>query len=206
MRKVLLCMLFFGIALFYTAPLMAQTKVVSGVISTQGDNTTLLRDVTVRVKGTRLATSSNQDGRFSIQASKGQVLVFSSIGYETKEVTVGNNDEVNVSLTQANKQMEEVVVTAMDRKLKARELGYSVQTVKGSDIQQTQRENFVNSLQGRVAGLTVTPTTGAAGASSGIVLRGYNTISGTNHSLWLMVLFWTTKLLIPIPKGDRVLV
>jgi TonB-linked SusC/RagA family outer membrane protein len=186
MRKVLLCMLFFGIALFYTAPLMAQTKVVSGVISTQGDNTTLLRDVTVRVKGTRLATSSNQDGRFSIQASKGQVLVFSSIGYETKEVTVGNNDEVNVSLTQANKQMEEVVVTAMDRKLKARELGYSVQTVKGSDIQQTQRENFVNSLQGRVAGLTVTPTTGAAGASSGIVLRGYNTISGTNQPLFVV--------------------
>ncbi|MEO5944782.1 MAG: SusC/RagA family TonB-linked outer membrane protein [Ferruginibacter sp.] len=186
MRKVLLCMLFFGIAVFYTAPLMAQTRAVSGVISTQGNNTSLLRDVTVRVKGTRLATSSNQDGRFSIQASKGQVLVFSSIGYETKEVTVGDNDQVNVSLTQSSKQMEEVVVTAMDRKLKARELGYSVQTVKGSEIQQTQRENFVNSLQGRVAGLTVTPTTGAAGASSGIVLRGYNTISGTNQPLFVV--------------------
>jgi TonB-linked SusC/RagA family outer membrane protein len=81
--------------------------------------------------------------------------------------------------------MEEVVV-AMDIKRNPRELGYSVQTVKGADIQQTQRENFVTGLQGRVAGLTVTPTSGAAGASAGIVLRGYNTISGTNQPLFVV--------------------
>jgi TonB-dependent SusC/RagA subfamily outer membrane receptor len=74
----------------------------------------------------------------------------------------------------------------MDIKRNPRELGYSVQSVKGSDIQQTQRENFVNSLQGRVAGLTVTPTSGAAGASTGIILRGYNTISGTNQPLFIV--------------------
>ena len=74
----------------------------------------------------------------------------------------------------------------MDIKRNPRELGYSVQTVKGNDLQQTQRENFVNGLQGRVAGLTVTPTSGTAGASSGIVLRGFNTISGTNQPLFVV--------------------
>ncbi|MBS1755682.1 MAG: SusC/RagA family TonB-linked outer membrane protein [Bacteroidetes bacterium] len=186
MRKFLLFLLFFGMTIFSTIPLIAQNKVISGVISSQGNNVTLLRDVTVRVKGSRVATSSNQDGHYSIQASKGQVLIFSSVGYQTREVTIGDNSQVNISLVQVNKQLEEVVVTAMDRKVKARELGYSVQTVKGSEIQQTQRENFVNSLQGRVAGLTVTPTTGAAGASSGIVLRGFNTISGTNQPLFVV--------------------
>jgi TonB-linked SusC/RagA family outer membrane protein len=81
--------------------------------------------------------------------------------------------------------MEEVVV-AMDIKRNPRELGYSVQTVKGADIAGTQRENFVNSLQGRVSGLSVTPTTGTAGASSGIILRGFNSLSGTNQPLFVI--------------------
>jgi hypothetical protein len=77
-------------------------------------------------------------------------------------------------------------VDVVDIKRNPRELGYSVQTVKGSDIQETQRENFVNSLQGRVAGLSVTPTSGAAGASTGIVLRGFNSTSGTNQPLFVI--------------------
>ena len=178
-------MLLFGVTVLSTLPIIAQTKIVSGVVSID-DNTVLLRDVTVTIKGTRTATKTNQDGRYSIQASKGQVLVFSSVGYRSKEITVGDNDQINLTLAQANTQLEEVVVTAMDIKRNPRELGYSVQTVKGNDIQQTQRENFLNSLQGRVAGLTVTPTSGAAGASTGIVLRGYNSISGTNQPLFIV--------------------
>ncbi len=178
-------MLLFGVTVLSTLPIIAQTKIVSGVVSID-DNTVLLRDVTVTIKGTRTATKTNQDGRYSIQASKGQVLVFSSVGYRSKEITIGNNDQINLTLAQANTQLEEVVVTAMDIKRNPRELGYSVQTVKGNDIQQTQRENFLNSLQGRVAGLTVTPTSGAAGASTGIVLRGYNSISGTNQPLFIV--------------------
>ena len=178
-------MLLFGVTVLSTLPIIAQTKIVSGVVSID-DNTVLLRDVTVTIKGTRTATKTNQDGRYSIQASKGQVLVFSSVGYRSKEITIGDNDQINLTLSQANTQLEEVVVTAMDIKRNPRELGYSVQTVKGNDIQQTQRENFLNSLQGRVAGLTVTPTSGAAGASTGIVLRGYNSISGTNQPLFIV--------------------
>ncbi|MEO6537044.1 MAG: SusC/RagA family TonB-linked outer membrane protein [Ferruginibacter sp.] len=185
MRKIMLLMVFFGMAVLYALPLAAQTKTISGIVS--GENSAiLLRDVTVIVKGTRTATKTDQDGRYTIAASKGQVLIFSSVGYGTKQVTVGDNDQVNLSLATAEKQLEEVVVTAMDIKRNARELGYSVQTVTGNDIKQTQRENFLNGLQGRVSGLSVTPTSGAAGASTGIVLRGYNTISGTNQPLFVV--------------------
>src|SRR5436190_19991651 len=98
----------------------------------------------------------------------------------------GQGNAESINLKTAEGTMAEVVVTAMNIKRNPRELGYSVQTVKGSDIAETQRENFVNSLEGRVAGLTVIPTTGAAGASTGIILRGFNTLSGTNQPLFVL--------------------
>jgi TonB-dependent SusC/RagA subfamily outer membrane receptor len=82
-------------------------------------------------------------------------------------------------------ELEEVVV-AMDIKRKPRELGYSTQSVKGKEIAETQRDNFLNSLQGRVSGLTITPTNGIAGASSQIVLRGFNSLSLSNQPLFVV--------------------
>ncbi|MFZ8518350.1 TonB-dependent receptor plug domain-containing protein, partial [Staphylococcus aureus] len=79
--------------------------------------------------------------------------------------------------------LDDVVVVAMDQKRKPRELGYSTQSVKGAEIQESQRDNFINSLQGRVAGLTVNPTSGTVGASSQIVLRGFNSLSLSNQPL-----------------------
>src|SRR4029078_2825638 len=80
----------------------------------------------------------------------------------------------------------EVVVTAMDIKRNSRSLGYSAQSIAGKEIAETQRENFVNSLQGRVAGLTINPTNGQAGASSQIVLRGFNSLSLSNSPLFVV--------------------
>src|SRR5206468_10865725 len=118
--------------------------------------------------------------------SLGETLQFSYVGYQPLELKPGNENTMAISLKRSDNTMGEVVVTAMDIKRNPRELGYSVQTVKGSDIQQTQRENFVNSLEGRVAGLTITPTTGAAGSSSSVVLRGFNTLSGNNQPLFIV--------------------
>ncbi|MEO6231456.1 MAG: SusC/RagA family TonB-linked outer membrane protein [Ferruginibacter sp.] len=184
MRKILLLMLFLGSLVLYTKPLKAQEKTIRGTVT--GVDNLPLADVTVVVKGTRRATVTDQKGAFAINAAPNQTLVFSSVGFESREVAVGSNTTLVVKLTQLATQMDEVVVTAMDIKRNPRELGYSVQTVKGSEIQETQRENFVNGLQGRVAGLSVTPTSGAAGASTGIVLRGFNTISGTNQPLFVV--------------------
>ncbi len=176
-------MLFLVSLALYTKPLTAQEKTVTGTVI--GENNTPLRDATVLIKGTRIATKTDQNGSFSIKATDKQTLVITSVNYQKQEITVGSKNNI-IKMTLLQQQLDEVVVTAMDIKRNPRELGYSVQTVIGKDIQQTQRENFVNGLQGRVAGLTVTPTSGAAGASTGIVLRGFNTISGTNQPLFIV--------------------
>ncbi len=170
--------------LLFTIVATAQQTNVTGVILESTRNQPL-EGVSVKVSGTNRITKTDANGRFTIAAKTGDVLEFSFVGYATQRVTYKGQ---NISLSLRNNgatELDEVVV-AMDLRRNPKELGYSVQTVKGSDIQQTQRENFLNSLQGRVAGLTVTPTSGAAGASSGIVLRGFNTLSGNNQPLFVV--------------------
>ncbi len=165
-------------------PLITQAQTITGrVVNKDGSP---VEGATILVKGKGSGTKTNANGTFTIHASKGDVLIISSINFLPQQVKVKDAGNINVSLVPSDATMGEVVVTAMDIKRNPRELGYSVQTVKGTDIQQTQRENFINSLQGRVAGLTVTPTTGAAGASSGIVLRGFNSLSSTNQPLFVV--------------------
>lgn len=161
----------------------AQSQTVSGTI-TDADKKTPLSDVTVRLVGTTVVTKTNDKGAFTIKATTGQSLSISYVGYETKKVTVSGST-LNIVLVQQVAELEEVVVS-MDQKRKPRELGYSNQQVSGKEIQQTQRENFINSLQGRVAGLTITPTNGVAGASSQIVLRGFNSLSLSNQPIFVV--------------------
>src|SRR5689334_14486771 len=115
----------------------------------------------------------------------GETLQISYVGYATSEVKPDGNT-VGVNLKTADNTMGEVVVTAMDIRRSPRSLGYSTQGVTGKEIAETQRENILNSLQGRVAGLTITPTTGQAGASSQIVLRGFNSLTGNNQPLFIV--------------------
>lgn len=172
--------------LFFLIPLITAAQVtVTGRILGANDGAPIA-GATVMNKGKAIGTKTDTDGNFKINAAKGDILVISSVSFVTQQITVKDGAMISVKLKSVDNTMDEVVVTAMDIKRNPRELGYSVQTVTGKDIQQTQRENFVNSLQGRVAGLTVTPTTGAAGASSGIVLRGFNTLSGTNQPLFVV--------------------
>jgi len=166
----------------------AQERTVTGTVVSGEDNKTPLNGVTIKVKGTQRSVLTDANGFFTIKINSGETLQFSYVGFQHSEVKMGatTSNTLNLTLRPSDNTLGEVVVTAMDIRRNPRELGYSVQTVKGSDIQQTQRENFVNSLQGRVAGLTVTPTSGAAGASTGIILRGYNTLSGTNQPLFIV--------------------
>ncbi|MDP4264283.1 MAG: SusC/RagA family TonB-linked outer membrane protein [Bacteroidota bacterium] len=186
MRKILCSVVVLFLMILALPPsLQAQQRTVTGTVVSEDDKTPL-PGVTIKVKGTNRSTQTDANGKFSIQLNAGETLVLTHVGYEPQEIKPGTGNSIGISLKRSDSTMSEVVVTAMDIKRNPRELGYSVQTVKGSDIQQTQRENFVNSLQGRVAGLTVTPTTGAAGASSGIILRGFNTLSGTNQPLFIV--------------------
>ncbi len=186
MRKILRLLVALSLMLLVLPPaLHAQQRTITGTVLSD-DNKTPLSGVTVRVKDTRRITQTDANGKFSIQVGPGETLLLSYVGYEPQEVKPGDSNTIGVSLKPTDGALGEVVVTAMDIKRNPRELGYSVQTVKGTDIQQTQRENFLNSLQGRVAGATITPTSGAAGASAGIVLRGFNTLSGSNQPLFVV--------------------
>jgi TonB-linked SusC/RagA family outer membrane protein len=186
MRKFLQLFLALSLVLLLIpVAVMAQDRTITGTIVSD-DSKTPLRGVTVRVKGTRRIVQTDADGKFSIRVNPGETLQFSYVGYDPIDMKPGAGDTMGISLKPSENVMGEVVVTAMDIKRNPRELGYSAQKVSGTDVAGTQRENFLNSLQGRVAGLTITPTTGQAGASSQIVLRGFNSLTGSNSPLFVV--------------------
>ncbi|HEY2720512.1 MAG TPA: TonB-dependent receptor plug domain-containing protein, partial [Chitinophagaceae bacterium] len=164
--------------------LAAQQKTLTGKVF--DENNQPLTGATIRVKGTNRAVVTDASGSFSINVSKGETVEITHVGYIGSSEKIGDNATISISLRQSENTMGEVTVVAMDIKRNPRELGYSAQKVTGDQIAGTQRENFLNSLQGRVAGLSITPTSGAAGSSSQIVLRGFNSLTLNNQPLFIV--------------------
>lgn len=186
MRKILQLFLALSLMLLLLPPsVQAQERTITGTIVSE-DNKTPLAGVTVRVKGTRKITQTDANGKFTIKVNPGEVLQVTYVGYVTADIKPGDGDIVGFSMKTADNTMGEVVVTAMDIKRSPRSLGYSTQSLKGDEIQETQRENFLNGLQGRVAGLTLDQTSGVAGSSSSVVLRGFNSLSLSNQPLYVV--------------------
>jgi len=169
--------------LIFSLPSYGQSQTVSGTIL-DADKKIPLAGVTVKVAGTNNAAQTNDKGAFTIKADKGQALLISHVGFESQRITVSSG-KMEISLKSSVTELDEVVV-AMDIKRKPRELGYSAQKVPGKEIAESQRENFVNSLQGRVAGVSIAPTGGQAGSSSTIVLRGFNSMALSNQPLFVI--------------------
>ncbi|MEJ7821692.1 MAG: SusC/RagA family TonB-linked outer membrane protein [Chitinophagaceae bacterium] len=171
--------------LFWSLPLFAQDKNVSGTVLAQEDNSPL-QSVTVTNRNTNQRTQTNAQGYYSIPAVKGQVLIFTFVGYVRGEATVGDASLVNLKLISSEGQLGEVVVTAYGIKRDKKGLGSAVQEVKGEEIAQTRRDNFINSLAGRVPGATINTTSGAPGASTSIILRGGSAVSLSNQPLFVI--------------------
>ncbi|RZL61984.1 MAG: SusC/RagA family TonB-linked outer membrane protein, partial [Pedobacter sp.] len=127
--------------------------------------------VSVLIKGTNTGTVTNQEGDFSIKADDGAVLVFKSIGYQVKEVSVGEASAYQIQLMEDSKALSEVVVTALGIKKERAKLGYVVQEVQGENLVKAREPNIINSLTGRVAGLNITNSTDLF-QDPGISLRG----------------------------------
>lgn len=184
MRKLanrIIAILFFLVPLFATA----QTS-VSGKVVNQKDGTPV-EGASITIKGKRTGAKTDANGQFKITATKGDVLLISSVGYSSQQINLKEDvTTITIQLQKDDAILDEVVVVAMDRKVNAKELSFSTQTASGSDLQETQRESFVNALQGRIAGLTVNQTGGAAGSSSQIVLRGFNSLSLDNSPLFVI--------------------
>src|SRR5436190_4024886 len=176
-RAVLVLMISFLVA----PPLFAQQKTITGrVTSEQGAS---LSGVTVSVKGTGNTTSTNTQGDYSIAAAAGQTLQFRLIGTGLVERAVGSEDVINVQLRRVALDLNAVVVTALGETAAQRSLGTAQQTLRGTEIAETQRPNFINALAGRIAGVDVTSTSGVPGASTSITIRGVSSISSSNQPL-----------------------
>ncbi len=157
---------------------IAQEKKITGVVS---DNAGIpLPGVSVLVKGTKLGTQTDFDGKYMIKASSNQVLVFSYIGMKTSEITA-NSSVINVKMLDAGAQeLESVVVTtAMGIKKQKRSLGYATSSVSAKDLTDVTNVNVFESLSGKVAGADIT-TPAQAGASSKVVIRGFNSLSNSS--------------------------
>ncbi|RWU10303.1 SusC/RagA family TonB-linked outer membrane protein [Pedobacter chitinilyticus] len=143
--------------------------------------------VSVSVKGqTGNTVATNNDGTFTINVpSNNSVLVFSYIGYATKEVTVGNQVTINVGLSSSNQQLDEVMVVAYGTAKRSTFTG-SASVVKADDIKEMPTTSFQNALAGRMPGVQVTNSSGQAGATPSIRIRGTGSINASNEPLYVI--------------------
>ncbi|WP_128548203.1 SusC/RagA family TonB-linked outer membrane protein [Larkinella soli] len=169
-----------GILLLTSA--FAQDRRVTGTV-TSGKDQQPIAGVSVVVKNTTLGTTTDAGGKFALSVPSNAVLVFSSIGYVGREVTVGNQTNFSVLLNEDTQSLNEVVVTALGIKKEAKRLGYATANVNPEQITTNRTVNFVNALQGKIAGVNISSLgTGAAGTSK-IRIRGQSSFSGQNNPL-----------------------
>lgn len=133
-----------------------------------------LPGVTISIKGTNVAVTSNQNGLFTLNANQNAILVISSIGYQSQEIAVDGRKTINVTLTSSDQEIDEVVVTALGIQRTERSLGYAAQKVSAETLTANKQNNVVNALQGKVAGVTISSTGGAPGQGANIQIRGIN--------------------------------
>ncbi|XMO85203.1 SusC/RagA family TonB-linked outer membrane protein [Algibacter sp. AS12] len=161
----------------------AQEKTISGTVS---DASGLpLPGATVLVKGTSSGTSSDFDGNYSLKANQGSTLVFSFVGYTTKEVALGASSKINVTLQEDAESLEEVVVTAFGIKRQSKSLGYSATIVSNKDITEVSTSNPLETLSGKIAGVDIS-SPAQPGASTKVIFRGISSITGTNAPLYVV--------------------
>ena len=164
----------------------AQERTVSGTVTDETTGTPL-PGINVIEKGTSNGTSTDFDGNYTITVSNDSaILVFSALGYTSKEVAVSGQSTINTTLTESTEALDEVVVTALGISREKKSLGYAVTEVGGDAVSLAKEPNVVNSLAGKVAGVVVSQGTAGAGSGSRVVIRGNNSITGNNQPLYVV--------------------
>jgi len=142
--------------------------------------------VSVTLNGSNTGVQTDANGRFAINANINDVLVFSYLGYTKKELTVTGANDITIELTEDSKQLSEVVVTSLGIKKERKALGFSATVVKGDELTQARETNVMNDLEGKVAGLNVTPTAGGPAASTNVIIRGVSSLTQTTQPLYVI--------------------
>lgn len=170
---------FLTLAILIPSLLLAQTEVTGTV--TDASNAMPLPGVNVVIKGTTTGAATDFDGNYTLSVSEGDVIVFSYLGYETKEITYAGDTQLDVALTQDAGQLDEVVVVGYGTTTKKDATG-SIESVTEKDFTKGNIVTAENLIQGRVAGVTVN-TSGAPGSGSEIRIRGGSSINANNNPL-----------------------
>ena len=185
LRHTLIIGLLVGICLTPALAGKQPPKTVTGTV-TLGVNNQPIAGANILIKGTQTGTVTDQRGNYVLTVSGNDaVLVFSFIGHNTQEVTVGNQSVINVALVENNEVLGEVVVTALGIKREARSLGYAVGEVQGKDLSRVAQENVLNSLAGRVPGVQIS-STGPSGSSVSMIIRGAKSLNSDNQPLFVV--------------------
>ena len=161
----------------------AQTRTISGTVT--DDSGVPLPGVNVLISGTSTGTQTDFDGLYSIEASTGDVLTFSYVGFSPQDVTVGTSSTIDVQLT-AGEALEEVVVTAQGIKREKKALGYAVSEVASDELEQRPESDVARVLSGKASGVEITAQNGTSGSATNVVIRGYTSINGSNQALFVV--------------------
>lgn len=157
------------------------TGTLEGLIK---DDSGPLLGATVIVKNTTRGTTTDMDGKFRLEGLQpGDVLQVTYVGYDPYEVTYTGQTTLDILMTTTANQLNAVVVTAMGIERQSKTLSYAAETVGGDDVADIKSVNMINALQGKAAGLQITPNSTGAGGSSKILFRGNKSINGSNQPL-----------------------
>ncbi|TVZ26025.1 TonB-linked SusC/RagA family outer membrane protein [Gillisia sp. Hel_I_86] len=181
MKKKILLLVFLG--LFQILTIYAQEMTITGTVT---DETGMpLGGVNIVVKGTSKGVQTDFDGNYSIEAVKGQVLVFSFVGLQTAEYTVSDTSVIDAMLAPNAAELDAVVVTAFGIQREKNTLPYAAQQIDGDEVNQTKVGNVASALSGKVSGLQITQGN-AIGGSVNVVIRGAKSLTGNNQALFVV--------------------
>ncbi len=167
----------------YSKALQANEETVSGqVLDEKGEP---VIGATVTVKGTKIATVTDIDGKFSLKVPKGSTLVITYLGYADKEVMAAGAD-MQITISQDEEILEEVVVTALGIKRSEKALSYNVQQLGNENLTTVKSTNFMNSLSGKVAGVNINASSAGMGGATRVVMRGPKSINQSNSALYVV--------------------
>ncbi len=161
---------------------LAQNRTVTGRVTAVSGGEPL-GAVTITVVGSTSSTQTDGDGNYSINATTGAMLRYSLIGHTTQTVSIGDRTVINIQLAGEDESIEEVVVTAQGIQRTAKSIGYATQRVGGNDLVQKSETNVLNSMQGKVAGVNISSSSGQPGSSTNINIRGITSFGGNNQPL-----------------------
>ena len=178
-------LLFTVFSLLLSTSLLAQEKTITGTVTSKSDGAAI-PGVSVVVQNTTRGTETDFDGKYSINASVGDVLTFSFVGMKTTSVTVtANSSTINVQLADGDNILDEVVVTALGVKKTRKSITYAAQDIKAEELNKVKQTNPMNSLSGKIAGASITRSASGAGGSVKVLIRGNSSI-GNNQPLYVV--------------------